>query len=264
MKVFITPPINHLELSELGDNNFYILGQLFKKHEKYREYVWKAKESGRFLILDSGVGDEGEVLTNEELFEMTLQILPNEVIPLDVLYNKNQTIENALWFIDKMKQFEEMKDVKVMAVPQGKDLFEWLECYKFFLDKEEVSTIGMSKKGVPFCVYGKEMKDQSIAEARHKVMGILDDFHFLKKSLHFLGFGDPNEFDLYQVHRYKDFCRSTDSCYTVLAAMNDLYFGEDRFKRFPTPPDYFERNLTEDQIRLTKENVLYLKNCCNG
>lgn len=259
MKVFITPPINHLELSELGDNNFYILGQLFKKSEKYREYVWRAKKAGRFLTLDSGVGDEGEVLTNEELFEMTRQILPNEVIPLDVLYNKEETIKNALWFIEKMSQVEEMKEVQIMAVPQGKDLFEWLECYKFFLDEEKVSTIGLSKKGVPYCIYGKEMKDQSIAEARHKVMLILETFHFLRKPLHFLGMGDPNEFLFYQSPRFVNVCRSTDSCYTVLSAIHKLDLSWHKFKRIPTPSDYFEKELTEGQIRLTKKNVLYLK-----
>lgn len=30
MEVFVTPPLNYLELSELGDNNFYILAQLYK------------------------------------------------------------------------------------------------------------------------------------------------------------------------------------------------------------------------------------------
>ena len=57
MKIFVTPPMNHLELSELGDNNFYILGQLYKRNEKYREYTKNAIKQGRFTILDSGVGD---------------------------------------------------------------------------------------------------------------------------------------------------------------------------------------------------------------
>ena len=57
MKVFVTPPIKYLELSELGDG-FYCLAQLYKHNEKYRAFTKKMKESGKFIILDSGAGDE--------------------------------------------------------------------------------------------------------------------------------------------------------------------------------------------------------------
>ena len=50
MKVFVTPPINHLELSELGNENFYILGQLYKRNEEYRKYTKQATEAGLSLI----------------------------------------------------------------------------------------------------------------------------------------------------------------------------------------------------------------------
>ena len=69
MKIFVTPPLNRLELSELGDKNFYVLAQLYKNNPKYREYVAKAKKQGRFLICDNGAGDEGEVVGKEELFD---------------------------------------------------------------------------------------------------------------------------------------------------------------------------------------------------
>ena len=47
MRIFVTPPVKHLELSELGDKNFYILGQLYKRNQEYRDYTKKAIESGR-------------------------------------------------------------------------------------------------------------------------------------------------------------------------------------------------------------------------
>lgn len=31
MKIFLTPPMKHLNLSELGNNNLYIIGQYYKK-----------------------------------------------------------------------------------------------------------------------------------------------------------------------------------------------------------------------------------------
>ena len=163
MKIFVTPPMNHLELSELGDKNFYILGQLYKRDEKYREYTKNAVKQGRFTILDSGVGDEGEVLTNKELFKLTLEIQPNEVIPLDVLYNKEETLNNFNQFLNWMKDARRKgflyKRTSILACPQGDTYEDWIECYKYFLNNDFVSCIGMSKKAIPHI-----MKNPDIAE----------------------------------------------------------------------------------------------------
>lgn len=260
MKIFVTPPMNYLELSELGDNNFYILGQLYKKSEKYREYTKKAIEDGRFTILDSGVGDEGEVLTNEELFKMTLEIKPNEVIPLDVLYNKDQTLINFNQFLEWMKEAKikgELDDqTNILACPQGDTFEDWMDCYKFFLYNKYAATIGMSKKAIPHI-----MKNEDIAESRSQLVEILDRSNLLKKPLHFLGQGDPREFLMYNRNHFA--IRSTDSCYPILSALHhqELFFNR-IFKRIPTPHDYFEKEVTKKDLYLIKKNVDFLKTCC--
>lgn len=262
MKVFVTPPIQNLELSELGDNNFYVLGQLYKKSEEYREYTRKAREAGRFLILDSGVGDEGEVLTNEELFELTLEIRPNEVIPLDVLYDKDQTIANFEEFVRWSKQPYcklQLKYTSILACPQGKDYDDWMECYKYFLKNPEVSCIGMSKKAIP------HVMNMDIANSRVKMVKTLQDQFLIRKPLHFLGQGDPLEFTYYPRN---NLFRSTDSCYPILSALNDqdlesLKDEKKEFNRIPTPKDYFELYVTSDKNELVVKNVIYLKECLN-
>lgn len=260
MRVFITPPINHLELSELGDNDFYILGQLYKRDEKYREYTKKAIEDGRFTILDSGVGDEGEVLTNEELFQLTLEIEPNEVIPLDVLFNKNQTLINFNQFLEWLKEARangKLLNTTLLACPQGKNWEDWYDCYKFFMWNKYVSCIGMSKKAIPHV-----MNTDNIAFARSKVVSKLKAYNSLSKSLHFLGQGDPKEFIPYKNEKI---FRSTDSCYSILAAINGQDIEKvEKFERIPTPSDYFEKEIKEEQMELIKSNVRYLKKCCNN
>ena len=81
--IFHTAPNAHIGLSELGNNTFYILGQEYKKSQFYREYTHKAIKEGRFTILDSGIGDHGEFLTNEEMFKLVKELHPSEVIPTD-------------------------------------------------------------------------------------------------------------------------------------------------------------------------------------
>lgn len=81
-----------------------------------------------------------------------------------------------------------------------------------------------------------------------------------KKNYHCLGMSDCREFLM-----YKGFSnmRSTDSCYPILAAINDLDLENDPFVRYPTPKDYFELSMTDKQIELAKKNISFLKKCCH-
>ena len=255
MNVFVTPPLKHLELSELGDHNFYVLAQLYKNNEAYREYVHKAKKQSRFIICDNGAGDEGEVVQKEELYEIMKEIQPNEIIPTDTLYDSYQTLSDFHWFVRKMTN-ENINNVKILACPQGNDLKEYLRCYKIMEDNEKVSTIGWSKKTLPFVIYKDNQKDQNIAEARNYFY--LKRQNLLQKPVHCLGMGDPQEFLLYNRNRLM---RSTDSCYAILAAINNIDLSKN-FKRVPTPADYFDMELNSTQIELAKKNVEFIKNCC--
>lgn len=261
MKVFVTPPTNYLNLSERGNGGFYIIGQLYKKSEDYRNYVRKAKEEGRFLILDNGTGDEGEILTNRETFELALEIEPNEVIPLDVLYNDIETVANLNEFVDWLKMArkeERLLNTTLLAVPQGRTYYEWLYCYKLMTKNRYVSCIGMSKKTIPYI-----MNDEDIARARLDFIKVLlrRNHLDLKKAHHFLGQGNPLEF----THYKKECFRSTDSCYPILAGMDGIDISDkDNFKRIPTPADYFEREIKDGQMPLIEKNIEFLKSCCNN
>lgn len=262
MKLFVTPPIAHLDLSLLGDKNFYILAQLYKKYPEYRIWVREVKKEGKYLILDNGAGDEGEVIEKEELFEIAGEIQPHEVIPTDVLFNQQETIDNLFWFIKEKKKKSYMENIKIFAVPQGNTFEEYMNCYNTMIHMKDVSVIGLSKKTVPHVMIPDVEKDQGIEFSRNKLFNILRSAQQLKKEIHCLGMGDPREYLMYS--RCK-LMRSTDSCYPILAAMNGIYLGDlTSGMRVPTPADYFERTLTADQIKLAKENVNFVKICCSS
>ena len=259
MKLFVTPPIKHLELSELGNGGFYVLAQLWKKSEEYREYTTEAKKNGRFLILDSGVGDEGEIVGKEELFEIMKEIMPNEIIPTDVLYDSAQTMDNCLWFINKMKE-ENIVGVDVFACPQGHNLRAYQDCFNFLAGKEEVKTIGLSKKTLPYVIFGsKTKKDQMIGEARNKFYNsYLPSKKSFNKTIHCLGMGDVRE---YFIYKEDSRMRSTDSCYPILAAINGIdiekYLNDPI--RIPTPANYFDLIMNKKQIDLAVKNIDFVK-----
>lgn len=259
MKIFVTPPLNHLELSELGDNNFYVLAQLYKNNPKYREYVTQAKKQGRFLVCDNGAGDEGEVVGKEELFEIMTEIRPNEIIPTDVLFNHEETLENFNWFVEKMKRLK-IKGTSIFACPQGNTIDNYQLCYKEMEKESLVSVIGWSKKTLPYVLY-KDLKDrdQFIAEARNRFY--LKVQNKIEKPVHCLGMGDPREFLLY---KRNILMRSTDSCYAILSAINgiDLSKNEQFAKRIPTPVNYFDLEMSDEQILLAQKNIKFVKKCC--
>lgn len=259
MKVFVTPPNTNLELDQLGDG-FYCLAQYFNTNEDYKKYALEQKKKGRFIILDSGVGNEGVVVSKEELFEITEELKPNEVIPTDVLYDAYRTMDNTLWFINKMKK-KRIENVEIFACPQGKNLQDYLMCYDFFVGREEIHTIGWSKKALPYVIYGsKNGKDQNIKEARNKFFEEYLTPSRSIKPIHCLGMGDPTEFFMYKNSPYM---RSTDSCYPILAAINGINLWETKeFYRIPTPKNYFDILMNKEQIELASLNIAYVKECC--
>lgn len=258
MKVFIIPPVDHMDISEQGDGLF-VLAQLYNKYPKYKEYVLAAKAAGRFLILDNGVGDD-DPITNQELWSLFLEIQPDEVIPLDTLYNKEATLSNFKEFVQLGKEAGITKPF-IFACPQGDNLEEWLECYNVMCAEPLVSVIGMSKKTIPHIMHPGSEPDTNISISRNLLFSTLKETNNLKRPLHFLGAGEVVEFEAYEG---EEMCRSTDSCFTVWSGMNGEDFTSRDFKRIPTPRNYFELAVYKKNLPLIYTNIEVLKKYTSG
>jgi hypothetical protein len=112
---------------------------------------------------------------------------------------------------------------------------------------------------VPY-IYKTGSKDAGIMEARHLCYEELKSLDLIKKPIHCLGAGDPREFLKYI---NDPLMRSTDSCFSVWSAMNDISWNNGNFERITTPLDYFDRNVTEEQAILAASNVDFLKKVLN-
>jgi hypothetical protein len=257
MDFFIIPPLKHLDLMNLGQR-YFCLAQHYLKSEEYRQFFKNKVKEGKWVLLDNGIGDHSPV-TQNDLFDIMVDLKPNEVIPVDTLFNKDQTLLNLDSFIKKMDEKNLLSKIEIFACPQGYTKDEWLECYSYMLEHPNVNTIGMSKLSIPWC-FKKVRGDVLISESRHLAFDYLRYNDLLNKPLHFLGMGDPNEFQYYINYNDHDdsMIRSSDSCYSVLAAINGISFKNGNFQRIPTPKNYFDLEMTEDQIDLAKENIQYL------
>jgi hypothetical protein len=260
LKNFVIPPNAHLELSRLGSGGFFALGQIYRSNKQYAAFVQEEQKRGRHIILDSGIGDHNPI-TQDELFDLTLEVMPTEVIPLDTLFDMKATLQNLDDFVDRLDQKGLLGKIKIFACPQGKSQEEWLQCYTTMLEHPFVDTIGMSKLAVPKA-WSSYQDDQGIMEARHKCIEFLKENNLLKKPLHFLGMGDPNEFSYYvalsKYAQYSDIFRSTDSCNSVFSGILDRRWTKGNFERTKTPHDYFDKVMTNHQKMIAIENATWL------
>lgn len=240
-----------------GDR-YFALAHHYLQNFEYRDYflALRNKSPRIFITLDNGAA-EHSLVTEDILLDIVEELKPDEVIAPDVLFNKQQTLINLYSFINKMKEKNFTKHTNIFGCPQGSTKEEWLDCYKTMLENPDVSTIGLSKIAVPKC-WNNATGDRDIAISRNKCLEELYSLNLLKKPLHLLGMGEHTEFEFYLKNK-TPFIRSSDSCYTVLAAINGISFEEGNIQRIPTTNEYFEKDLELEEIQLSKRNVEYLK-----
>lgn len=257
LEIYVIPPRSSVELMDLGDR-YFCLAQQYLSDENYRNFFKQKVAEGKWVTLDCGTGDHDPV-SKEGLLQVARELKPSELIPLDVLFDSSQTIKNLVWTIKQMQYDPELKDIEIFACPQGRDFKEWLDCYDFMLCCPEVKTIGLSKIAVPWVV-SRSKGDENIARDRNKMYQYLKLNGYIKKNLHFLGAGEPWEFQMY---KSDPLCRSTDSCFTVLGGLMGEDFTKAEYKRIPTPKNYFDLDVPKEALKLIKSNIRIWKSQCS-
>lgn len=257
MKFYTIPPNNHLDLMHYGDR-YFGLTHHYVQDSSYRKYFLNLRETrpDAFITLDNSAA-EHSLVTEEVLLETVKELKPNEVIAPDVLFDKEQTLNNLYYFTVKMVDYGFIKHTKIFGCPQGSTKQEWLECYYLMMINPMISTIGLSKIAVPKCWNNAE-GDTQIGLSRNQCAQELKDRGWLQKPLHLLGMGEHTEFDYYLEHKIPCI-RSSDSCYTILAALNGINFRTGNTTRIPTTNDYFNQTLDGSQQITAIDNIDYLK-----
>ena len=258
MDFYAIPPNKHLPLMHAGDR-YFALCHHYIQNEDYRNYFLNLRKDtpNAFITMDNGAA-EHSLVTEDILIDVVKELKPNEVIAPDVLFDMNQTLENFYSFKRRMFGLGLLQDTKIFACPQGQNKQEWLTCYYKMVMDSDVSTIGLSKIAVPKC-WNNATGDTMIGKSRNECVMELRKKGWLVKPVHLLGMGEHDEFDYYLNNNVQNI-RSSDSCYTILAAINGIDFEKGDTTRVPTTNAYFDVELTHEQIELFKKNINYLKN----
>ena len=259
MDFYVIPPLKHLNLMHSGDR-YFCLAQLYVESKEYRDF-FKRLPTNAWVTLDNGAGDHS-LVTEDVLFKVMSELMPNEVIPPDVLFDAGTTMENAEKFYKRMQKSGLDDKIEILFCPQGKSADDWFDSYLWGLEQSWIKTIGMSKIAIPKALLDKE-NDTFIKEARHIAFNMLKASDKLQKPLHLLGMGDPREYAYYQHDEYSKYIRSSDSANSVWSAINGIDWTKGKFKRIPTPKAYFQREISADKLQTTitifENNVDFLR-----
>ncbi len=255
MDVYVISPLSNLEPMKLGQRIF-ALAHLWVQSAEYRAFILDRKEEGYWITLDNSAAERA-LVTQDILIDICKELMPNEVIAPDVLFNKYETIANAISFRNRMEREGLLGKIDVFFCPQGERKEHWLDAYEWASAQDFVNVIGFSKIAVPNAFLENYTDDQGIKEARHMAYDYLKEQGLLVKPIHCLGQGDPTEFAYYD----HPMMRSTDSVYPVFAASLGQDFTVDHTTRTPTPHNFLETfDMTNVNMDLVKSNVQFLLN----
>lgn len=254
MEFYVISPVSNLEPMKLGDRIF-ALAHLWVQFPEYREFIKARKEEGYWITLDNSAAERA-LVTEDILIDICHELMPDEVIAPDVLFDKQATIENAKSFKVRMDQEGLSDKIDFFFCPQGKTKQDWLDAYMWAIYQDWIHCIGFSKIAIPNAWLPEWKDDQGIKEARHMAYDYLEANRALLKPIHCLGQGDPTEFAYYN----HPMMRSTDSVYPVWAAINGQDFRKDHTTRTPTPHKLLEEyDMKDVDMKLIETNVAYLR-----
>lgn len=142
MKLCHITPLNALELSEFYNDIHFLLVHWAMESEKYLQFY---RNSTKYKIIDSSMYELGAPLDQDTIIEFAKKMKVDEIIANDKLLDADYTIKETKKFLDKCPD-----NFKVMGVIQGKNINDWLKCFKFMNEDERIDVLGISKKGVTF------------------------------------------------------------------------------------------------------------------
>ena len=220
MKVSHEVPLCLLEDSLRFNDYDYALVHLLDKDKDYADFFIKAKQQGRYIILDNSLHELGTAYHDSGLLHWINELKPQEFIIPDVWQEASASIINAR----KWSQIELPKEVTKVAVVQAKNFLEATICYQSYKD------LGYEK--IAFS-YGAEYyldhsshpnKNISKALGRVEVVSRMYDMGLILSTdrVHLLGCQVPQEFSL-----YKDmpFIETIDTSNPIMATIDGLSYN---------------------------------------
>jgi len=228
MKISHEVPICLLEDSLDFNDYQYCLPHLLDQDTDYRNFFYKAKQEGVYIIMDNSLHELGVAYDESRLLHWINELKPNEFIVPDVWQDTNASIVNAR----KWSTIELPEGVTKVAVVQAENLTGASICYQTYKD------LGYKKiafsYGAEYYLNHSSHPNKNIAKALGRIevvsklysMGMINS----KDRVHLLGCQVPQEFSW-----YKDmpFIETIDTSNPIMATLDGIQYGRNGLTEKP-------------------------------
>ncbi len=157
MKISHEVPICLLEDSLDFNDYQYCLPHLLDQDEDYKNFFYKVKQQGIYIIMDNSLHELGVAYDKSRLIHWINELKPNEFIVPDVWQDTTQSIVNARAWI----QVELPKEVTKVAVVQAQNFLDAMLCYQTYKDlgyKKIAFSYGAERKSL-ILICGNRLKN---------------------------------------------------------------------------------------------------------
>lgn len=260
MKISHEVPLSLLELNKEWSDYDYCLPHLLDKHPEYKEYFLKAREEGRFIIMDNGLF-EGVTHTTQDLLEKINLIEPDIFITPDEWNNRDMTAKNAKHWTQYKLPFR----TKLMVVLQGKTVGEIHTLYQQCIDMG-FTHFAFNHSSIVYQELGgseDKLANQSVGRVlliQYLIsQGIIKDHHYI----HLLGASTPQEFTYYR-DMHPNLINSVDTSNPIIVGALGERYSDIGLLTKPSNKieEFMEKDLT-DKLEDIKFNINKFKTFCN-
>lgn len=266
MKIAHESPNSIFKIVQQVTDYDYCLVHLMDENYEYCEHYKKAKADGREIILDNSIFELGEAFDADRFAYWVKELQPDWYIIPDSLENKDKTISNYLEFSVLHKDLPG----KPIGVVQGKTYEELIECYTYLAG---VPNIGMIAISFDYSYYEKLYPTLSKVQAwnvgrRHFLFQLSKEESFNPDiPIHLLGCSLPQEFEFYVDMKEETGMDiySVDTSNPVVHGIKWIEYSsiglleKESIKLF----ELINENVTEQQIKIIKDNILKFREFCN-
>ena len=199
MKIAHEAPFSLMKYVQQVTDYDYALASLFKTVDGYYEYFKEAKKTGRMILLDNGVFEEGVAMRHSAYAGWIEEIQPDEYVVPDIMSAGPATMESFQAWLFNYKDLPGKK----IGVVHGATIEEFVECYKYMSECADKIAINFSQ---PFYqnIYPSQIigatKEVKQTQGRLWVIGYLYALGIwnMDKPHHLLGASLPQEFGVYR------------------------------------------------------------------
>lgn len=250
MKVAIIAPVPLLQKYATKSKYHMALAHLVLENAAYASFYKACSKMGDYVILDNSIIELGSALTIELIIKAAEMIGADEIILPDAYQDcagTLQLVERAL-----SRHSGKLKKYKLMVVPQGKTMSEWLSCYGAITHNfPMISVIGIPKSTSTF----SDVADRAGLVQYLYAHGLVK----YDKEYHLLGvYNNPIEIARMSSHKW---IRGVDTCLPVLCGQLGIQFHYDKGMLIDRPsnkPDFYSKS--DDFPGLISRNILCMLN----